>query len=94
LKGTWPEGRVLSQSLDEDEWSFVIKLQALMDAACTYDCPRLGRKELELSWELQWRGTREGGDDEGVGHTDATDLDSFALIALRNTVAHKITCGL
>ena len=84
-----------SKLLKEDDWSFVIKISALIEAACTHILSyKFRHPELEDNFSYLEQGNRKVGRVALLKKADALYDDQaktlFSLAELRNLLAHNI----
>jgi hypothetical protein len=81
--------------LKEDDWSFVIKISALIEAACTHILSyKFRHPELEDNFSYLEQGNRKVGRVALLKKSDALYDDQakvlFSLAELRNSLAHNV----
>lgn len=84
-----------TQLLNEDDWSFIIKISALIEAACTHILSyKFRHPELEDSFSFLEQGNRKTGRVALLKRTDALYDDQakvlYSLAELRNSLAHNV----
>lgn len=89
-----PQG-FYTQLFNEDDWSFVIKISALIEAACTHILSyKFRHPELEDNFSYLEQGNRKAGRVALLKKTEALYEDQakalYSLAELRNSLAHNV----